>query len=127
MTLLQDFVTQFVKKLDLGSLEPEANGIYQIPLENGTMITLSETEGGGYRLHTIFASVPDQKKEAFFAHCLCGNLFGAGTAGAVLGLDEAGRRLTLTRTAKQENFQKFYESIEDFLNAIRFWSKEATK
>jgi hypothetical protein len=62
---LQDFVTQLVKKLDLGSLESEANGVYQIPLENGTMITLLETEEGGYRLYSTFAAVPEKKKETF--------------------------------------------------------------
>jgi hypothetical protein len=56
------------------------------------------------------------------------NLFGRGTRGAAIGLNEEGKLLTLSLELDYNNsFKEFKENLEDFISVIDFWRTEASK
>lgn len=99
-------------------------GVYNIPLEEGVVITASSLSNGGIKLSAQVVDIPP-KEEEFFEQALLGNLFGQGTNGAVLGLTEDGKRLTLSRTIDYDvNYKEFRDLLEDFINSVDFWKSE---
>ncbi len=54
------------------------------------------------------------------------NLFGIGTRGAAIGLNEDGNVLTLSLELDyNSSYQEFKEKLEDFISVMDFWRKEA--
>jgi hypothetical protein len=115
-----------------GPLPQEIPGVYRVPLDEGVSFTISQQSGDarheGIALISSIAAIPKGREEELYTHALLGNLFGQGTKQAVLGLNDNGSILTLSRFIDYDvNFQAFREIVEDFINTIDFWREEALK
>lgn len=113
-------------------LPQEIPGTYTVPLDEGVSFDVTAQSGSpgqeGIVLTSVLASIPKGKEEALYTQALLGNLFGQGTKQAILGLNDSGNLLTLSRFIDYDiNFQEFREVIEDFINTIDFWREEVTK
>lgn len=125
--LIQELSTEWELE---NPLPQEIPGVYTIPLEEGVSFTVSNANvpQGGLVLLSSIATVQKGKEEALFTHALNANLFGQGTKNALLGLNDGGNILTLSRLIDYDvNFQEFRDIIEDFINTIDFWREEVLK
>lgn len=124
--MIERFITQLSKELELPrELEPKSRGVYVLPLELDLSITMTEA-AGVISFHSIVAECPHQNEEPFFERMLLANLFGQGTFGAVLGLDEEGKSLVLQQTIEHpQDYRHFRDTLEDFINAVDLWREEA--
>jgi len=124
--MLEDFVKQLEKKLELETPIFEEEGEYQLPVGDGVIITFSEMNDGGYRFFCQVVPCPNRDLEEFFTNALSGNLFGIETERCVLGLDQEGKNVVLSREIPYDtNYQEFEETFEDFFNAIDVWQERA--
>lgn len=123
--MLHDFIEQFQKEMEfkepLGSRD---TGIYAFML-NKTEIGITNEAPSGFRMMATLDDLPAEKQEALMTHMLRANLFGQATAGAFLGLNEKGTTVLLQKVCTMvKSYQEFKMAIEEFLNAVDFWSKE---
>lgn len=123
---LEPFIKQLMQEFELeGSLATQVPGNYALPLEPDVSVQISETPEG-FTLFSTLCPCPKERQEEFFTQMLLGNLFGQGTEGAVLGLDEEGKHLTLSRViTEQVEYPLFMDILEDFMNSVDFWRTEA--
>lgn len=120
--LMKEMGKAFELKEEIPQIAPDT---WQVPVEEGVVITLKELPGG-IALSSTIMDAPIGQEEALYEHMLFANLFGQGTQGAILGLDEEGRKLTLSRTIDYDvNYKEFQELFEDFVNSVDFWLEEA--
>lgn len=124
--MIENYMAQLAKELE--SEEPfpqEMPGIYSFPLEH-TDVLISKVEPEGFSMSCVVGPCPKGNLEIFYAELLGANLFGGGTRGAVLGLDEEGGNITLSKTIPfHVNYQEFHDALEDFTNVVDFWYEEA--
>lgn len=121
--MLERHMESFAKEMDIEHF-PSDKGSYTIPLEDDLSIQLTPTENG-FVLYSTIAQVPSESREAFLTKTLHANLFGQGTFGSILGLNELGNLLTLSRNVEYNiDYKGFKEVIEDFINALDFWREE---
>ncbi|MBN4066999.1 type III secretion system chaperone [Simkania negevensis] len=112
-------------------------GVAFEPLEENArefLVPVEKGEGGvvkvldlspGFSLSCSVVALPQKDLELFVMDVMGGNLFGQGTAGGVLSLDGAGKRLYLTRDVPGEvKYAEFRDVFEDFLNVVDFWRGE---
>lgn len=123
---LETFVQEFASEMELdGSLPLENSGTYVLPLEDDVKVLIASVPEG-FSLACTLAPCPQANKEAFLTKALLGNLFGQGTRGAVLGLNEAGNMVTLSKIIDGSvDYKTFKEALEDFVNTVDFWRGEA--
>jgi len=123
--MIERFMGQLSKDLELPrELSPKSSGIYVLPLEENLHITLNGNDGM-IQLSTTLAETPRENQEHFFEKMLNGNLFGQGTYGSTLGLDEEGTHLILQRTIDYNvDYKGFRDILEDFINTIDLWREE---
>lgn len=109
-------------------LPQETPGVYKIPLDEGVSFSITSLIDGnktGLVLTSNLAAIPKGEEERLYTHALLGNLFGQGTKQSLLGLNESGSLLTLSRYIDYDiSFQEFREIIEDFINTMDFWREE---
>jgi hypothetical protein len=68
---------------------------------------------------------PMKKREEIFTKLMQANLLGKSTGGAVIGIDEEEKYLTLSLTLPYEiNDREFKERLEDFVNFLIYWKDE---
>jgi len=127
MTVLDNHMKQLSKELELEvPLEAKVPGVYNFPLEEGVTITISAMQPEGFSLAATIGPAPKSQEEMFFTQMLLANLFGQGTRGAVLGLDEDGVLMKLSRVVDYKvEYRDFRDILEDFINAVDFWRDEA--
>lgn len=107
-------------------LPQEVPGVYSVPLEEGLNFTVSSLPQGGMMLFCNVAPVTKGAEEALYTQALLANLFGQGTKGALLGLNDSGSLLTLSYTIDYDvSFKEFRDIVEDYINTIDFWHEEA--
>ncbi len=125
---LEALVEKFAKDLELkGSLKGEVSGTFAIPVEENVSIHLTPLLPFGFELRVEFAECPKNNLESLYMELLHANLFGQGTGGARLGLNEQKDRLVLSQEIVQEiTHETFNNLIEDFINTIDFWREELT-
>lgn len=103
-------------------------GIYTVRLDEGVSFSISNFGNGGIALNAGVAEINPRAGEDLFAHILYANLFGQGTKGSLLGLNESGNLLTLSCIIDYDvNFKEFRDIVEDFINTIDFWREESKK
>lgn len=129
--MLSALIQELGKEWELEQPIPhEVPGVYTIPLDEGVSLTVTSANlpQGGIVLSCSIAEVRKGKEESLFTHALLANLFGQGTKQAVLGLNNSGNILTLSRFIDYDvNFQEFRDIMEDFINTIDFWREEVLK
>jgi hypothetical protein len=126
--MLDHYVQALTKELELeGSLATQVPGVFQFPLEQDLRIEITDRPPG-FRLSCTLGRVPQGKEEEFYTRCLLGNLFGQGTKGAVLGLNEDGTLLTLAQDVDYNaEYKEFRDILEDFINTVDYWREEAQR
>ncbi len=125
--MLENLIDQLSKELELeGSLATETAGVFALPLEEDLTVTISPLGQMGVSFRCDFAKCPDSKNEELFKEALLANLFGQGTAGAVIGLNEGKKQLTLLHDIPYiVDFPHFKGALEDFINTVDFWREES--
>jgi hypothetical protein len=123
--MLHDFLEQFQKEMEFTApLGTRETGIYSFMLGD-TEIQIVNEAPKGFRLSATLGPIPLDHQEALMTHMLRANLFGQATLGAFLGLNEKGTKALLQRVCDEaKNYQEFKIAIEEFLNAVDFWTKE---
>lgn len=102
-------------------------GGYAIQFDSSNLIEIS-LAGDIYLLSCLIAPLPEKNAEALISLAMEGNLFGQATHGAVLGLNEEGKLLTLTEELQYNTtYKEFKEKLEDFLNVADFWRAKTEK
>jgi len=63
--------------------------------------------------------------EEWYTHLLSSSTFGKATSGAILGLTEDGKQLTLTFPFEYPfAYKEFRDHLEEFFNTIDYWKEE---
>lgn len=120
-----DYVASLIEDLKIEPLVPMAPGVYPLELEDDITVKIT-TLPQGYSFSATVTSLPEGNKEGFFSQALQANLFGQGTHGAILGLNEDGNVLTLSKAVEyNSDYKEFKETLEDFISTIVFWRDEA--
>lgn len=124
--MLDSHIRQLEHELELDfSLKSELPGVYLLPLEEECTIAITEVPRG-FELKAPLGAAPPLKAESFYEEAMHANLFGQGSEGAILAIDESGSRLLLTRHVEEElSYRDFSAIIEDFVNAADYWREEA--
>jgi Tir chaperone family protein CesT len=100
-------------------------GHFLLPFPDNLQVEALEFERA-ILLKGIIGERPKQNGEAFFLKTMEANLFGIGTRGGVIGLNEDGKLLTLSLELDyNSSYKDFKEKIEDFISVLDFWRKEA--
>lgn len=126
--MLQKLITQLGRDLSMEDLITSSEDRhYLLPFEDEIEVEAVELEKS-YLLKGIIGPYPQQNTESFLLKTMEANLFGIGTRGAVIGLNEEGKLLTLSQELDYNcPFKDFKEKLEDFISVIDFWRKEALK
>lgn len=126
--MLNEMVKELYAEWETPVPPQEVPGIYTISLDEGVFFTISNFGNGGIVFNAPITEVSPRAGEEFFTQALLANLFGQGTKGALLGLNESGNLLTLSCIIDYDvNFKEFRDIVEDFINTIDFWREESKK
>ena len=128
MEMVKSYIEKLQHELKLEeSFATEVKDVYAFPVTEEISVLISELPREGFSLMCTFADCPKEDIEELFTEALRANLLGEGTDRAVLGLDEKGEKLTLTRDVDSPvRYEEFRDILEDFLNSIDFWIKEVS-
>lgn len=123
--MLQPFIETLASEFGMeDSLLTQTKGLYQFPIEGGVISILDIPPGCAF--NCTLAPCPQENREAFLTEVMFANLFFKGTNGAILGLDESGKLLTLSQNVEYTtNYKAFKETLEDFANTVDFWKQQA--
>jgi hypothetical protein len=107
------------------SFATEVPGVFAIPLEEDVRLIVTSLPRGGVSLKCQVTQIPRNRQEELFEELMRANLFGEGTQGAILGLNEEGSHLTLCQEINYDiDFPQFRDRVEDFINSVDFWREE---
>lgn len=125
--MLDKWIKQLGQELEITDLIKikEANN-YLLPLNN---FQINAFQFNQYcLLKGEIGSCPQQNVESFLLKIMEANLFGRGTRGSIIGLNESGKLLTLTYELDyNKSYKEFKEKLEDFISVINFWKQEISK
>ncbi|MDR3624766.1 MAG: type III secretion system chaperone [Chlamydiales bacterium] len=123
--LLISFVGQLAKDIELTDIPVvDANKTYKFSFGKDLAIGIRAMETGFY-LTSYLGPCSEQNCEDFFSTLMHANLFGKGTGGGIIGLNEEGKQFTFTKKYPfQMNYAEFKSHIEDFINYVDLWQKK---
>lgn len=122
--MLDQWIEQLSKEIELGRTLPREGAAYAFPIDEGVIALISEYEQG-FSLSCVIGECPAEKIEEFYFNAMLANLFGQGTKGAILGLSDDYRFVTLTlESSYADSYREFRDKLEDFLNMVDFWREE---
>lgn len=123
--MLADIMKEFAAEMESPKIATALpNGSYLIPLEENLSLNIIPL-ANGYFMTSQIGPLPPKNREAFFSRALLGNLFGQGTRGAVIGINEEETHLTLSKVIEYNvDYKGFKDSVEDFINVIDYWREE---
>lgn len=123
--MINEYMAKFANELDLPlEIAQDMGGKYRFPMDDEIMIELVDIPPG-FSLYAVIAKIPEGNLEIFFERAMHGNLLGQGTSGAVLGLTEDGKKLTLSLDIDYPiPYNEFKGIIEEFLNTADYWRDE---
>lgn len=123
--LLVSFIKQLANDLELEEpLEADGHGFYTIAFSKSIHVSIRALETGFYFV-AVLGECPARNCEEFFIFAMQSNLFGIGTGGGVIGLNDEGKLLTLTLISPyQMSYRQFKEHVEDFVNWVDLWQKK---
>lgn len=126
--MLERLISQLGQELDMkdliSSLEDRH---YLLPFNDDIEIEAIE-QGQRYLLKGIIGPYPQNNKEEFFLTAMEANLFGRGTRGMVIGLNEDGKLLTLSVELDYNcPYKEFKEKLEDLISVLDYWRQAALK
>ena len=123
--MLEDCIKKLKEEMELTrSLNTDVPGTYSLALDEGLSVTITSM-GSGFVLTCNIIACPKHGEEEFYTLALLGDLFGQGTGGATLGLNEDGSLLTLSKGIDYNvEYKDFKDVLEDFINSVDFWRQE---
>lgn len=126
--MLEKLITQLGTELSMEeAISSTEDHHYTLSFEPDIVVEAMELEKS-HLLKGVIGASPQKNVDAFFLKTMEANLFGMGTRGAVIGLDDEGKMLTLTMELDyNSSFKDFHESLEDFVSVLDFWRNEASK
>jgi len=87
-----------------------------------------ENDAANHRLqiYTTLGNVPAENKEALYGALLEANLFGSGTAGATLAIDNLHGEIVLCHTFYGDDIPSatFLSLVESFVNTAEKWAQQ---
>lgn len=124
--MLEKLLNELGDDLDMKDLIiPSEDKHFHLPFANNITVEVIELQKN-YLLKGLIGSCPEHNKEAFLLKAMEANLFGIGTRGAVIGLSDDEKLLTLSRELEYNNsYKNFKEKLEDFVSVIDVWREEA--
>lgn len=124
--MFHDHVVKLLKELNVEGGGEVPREMSTISLDfDGTSIVMTDVPPG-LELSASLGNLPDEHHEAIFLKLLRGNFLGQATKKACLGLDEEGKHIVLTAAIPAiRSYREFRDAIEDFVNTIAFWKREA--
>jgi len=122
-------ITQLAADLEIpGVLEPSKNGVFLFPITDDLVLEMKEHTPVGFRLFSPVAPLPKLKVEELLILLMKANLYGQGTRGAILGLDEKEEVLTLSLDLLEDtDYRTFKGIVEDFANIVDYWREEVAR
>lgn len=126
--MLEKLITQLGREFSMEDLITTTEDHHFIlPFDHDIEVEAIEFEKG-YLLKGVIGNCPQQNLEAFLLKTMEANLFGMGTRGAVIGLNDEGKVLTLSMELDYNSpFKEFKEKLEDFASVLDFWRNQALK
>ncbi len=123
--MLKKMMELFAKELGIEEgLGTEIPGVYLIPIDEGLNVFVTELPGG-FSMKCSVVDCPKMDVGSYYTYIMGANLLGKETHGNVLGLNEDGEVLTLSRHVDYEvNYKEFSYLLEDFFNQVEFWREE---
>lgn len=122
---VEAFIKQLASDYEVKGFESEERGKWKIPVEEGENLLVTDL-GNAVRFDARVIDTPRGREEELFERMLFANLFGQGTWGAVLSVDDDAKHIELSRTVDYEiSYKDFKDIVEDFINAVDFWRQEA--
>jgi Tir chaperone protein (CesT) family len=125
--MLENWIKQLGQELDITDLITQTEPLhYVIPLNNYQIRAIPSNQS--YLLKGEIGNCPEQNTESFLLKLMEANLFGRGTRGSIIGLNESGKLLTLTyQLDYNRSYKEFKEKLEDFISVLDFWKQEILK
>lgn len=126
--MLHDYMKTLGQELEIpdGILEA-SDGVWVLSISDEQEVSFTGIDSGAY----LFAKVgpkPKKQAEVFLQNIMHANLFGQGTSGGVIGLDDEGENFTFSLIIPNlSSYQNFRNQFEDFLNSLDYWTSEITK
>lgn len=125
--MLEKLIDQLSQELAMEAIIPSEDHHYRLPFDNNLEVEAIELEKG-FLLKGVIGNRPQQNAESFLLKAMEANLFGIGTRGASIGLNEDGKILTLSLEVDyNSSYKEFKEKLEDFISVMDFWREEASK
>ncbi len=126
--VINDFIKEIGEELkmeeEIHSIEP---GHYALDFADNIKVNISTTPMG-MLFKALICPVPSSKGSLFLDKAMEANLFGRGTRGAILGLDEEANHITLCLEIPEKiPYKEFKEKLEDFVTVYDYWRSEALK
>lgn len=125
--MLETFIQQLGQELEMKDIITQSEpGHYQLPFEDNMDVDVSLSPQGHYYFKSKIAPCPQTNLEPFFLKAMDSNLFGRGTRGAVIGLNESGDTLTLSLELDfNTTYKDWKDKLQDFLTILNVWRSEA--
>lgn len=121
--MLNRYVDQLAMELEIDTPVKEKEEV-KLTINPKLTIILKELDPGFFFFAPI-APLPSLKKEELFTLAMEANFLGQGTGGAVLGIDEEEKFMTLTLSLPQEmDYSLFKDALSNFANYVDYWKKE---
>ena len=126
--MLDKLIAQLGKELNItNQITSTEDKTFLIPLEGDIEVQAFQQQHRNI-LKAIIGQCPQANTEAFLMRTMEANLFGMGTRGGVIGLNDEGKLLTLSMELEyNSNFKDFKEKLEDFISVLDYWRNEALK
>lgn len=123
-----EYLTNLCEDLHIDpNLQKSDSGFYLLPLTETVTIRVKPLNPGVF-FYSPLSSCPEIKREELFIHLMKANLFGQGTLGAVIGLDDQQNLLTLSEAMPYDmDYRAFREALEDFTNILEYWREEVQR
>jgi hypothetical protein len=127
--MIEKFLKELQTEMELDDPFPkDGPGTWSIILSDDLKVSITELVPEGFDLRCNIGNYPTKNEGELLDKMLISNLFGQGTEGAVLAVDEDSKKLVLVRDVQRSiNYQEFKEILEDFLNAADIWHEEVQK
>ena len=103
------------------------NDKFKLDISDDIQIEITKIDWEIY-FYSPIIKCPESKKEEIYTYVMKANLLGEGTGKTIIGMDKDEKFLTLSYLMDYEdNYARFKEKIEDFINYLIYWTEEIDK
>lgn len=123
-----DCLKELCEDLEIDSnLKKSELGFYLLPLTDSLGLEIKPLDPGVF-FYSPICPCPEIKREELFIQLMKANLFGQGTLGATIALDQEENLLTLSKAMPYDmKYRAFRDSLEDFANIVEYWKEEVDR